>query len=151
MSNKRRPSPNAPGGSLPDILSDLLDEGHLSPRLARAAMALIRDLQAPHGRSAGLVGSTAEKIQTGLREPLWPSGGPRGIVAFDERINRLWQHERQWMAELVKSRESARGSLADLGRQRSGYKTAKTTRAVAVGMTVAFLHSLAEIYFGPDG
>jgi hypothetical protein len=55
------------------------------------------------------------------------------------------------MAELVKSRESPRGSLADLGRRYSGYKTSKTTRAMAVGMTVAFLRSVAEIYFGPEG
>jgi hypothetical protein len=55
-------------------------------------------------------------------------------------------HERHLMRRLVLGKEMARGTLEDLGRLSSGYKTAKMRRAVAVGRIVAFLHTQVEIY-----
>lgn len=134
-----------------DVISDLHNEGHISPRQFRAVVCFLSDWQAYHGHSGGLVGQLAEKVQTAPREPLWPPGGPVGIVEFDRRLNRLRPHERTLLRFLVTHREKARGTLSDLGRQISGYKTAKTTRAVVVGRVGALCDSLAEIYTEPEG
>jgi hypothetical protein len=150
MTNRRRPAPNAPGGPLEDIFEDLRSEGHLTARQHLAGMLLLRDLQAAHGRSAGLVGSPSEKVQTGASERICPPGGLYGIAEMDRRLNRLRPHERRLMSRLVTCREKARGSLPDLGRLLSGYKTAKTTRAVMVGRVGGLLDSVAEIWLGPE-
>ena len=149
MSNRRLPAPNAPGGAFSDIISDLHSEGHISPRRFRAGVVLLIDWQAAHGRSVGLVGSTAEKVQTGFRERLCPTGGP-SIAGFDQRLHRLPPHQRQLLKELVTSKEHARGSLSDIGRRHSGYQTARTARAVAVGMIVVLLDAVAEVWLGPE-
>lgn len=151
MSNRKRPAPDAPGGSFPDVISDLHSEGHISARGFRAAVLFLSDLRAAHGSSGGLVSQLSDKVQTGARELLWPPGGPVGIAEFDRRVNRLRPHERQLLAFLVKHREHARGTLADLGRQISGYKTAKTMRAVVVGRVGALCDSLAELYPESEG
>ncbi len=150
MSNRRQASPDAPGGSMGDVFEDLRTEKHISARQYQAAMLFLGDLGAAHGRSGGLVGSTTEKVQTGARERIWPPGGPRGIVALDQRLNRLRRHERRLMEFLIKHRELARGTLSDWGRVNSGYRTAKTARAVAVGRIGALLDTLADEYLGPD-
>jgi hypothetical protein len=43
-----------------------------------------------------------------------------------------------------------RGTLSDLGRQRSGYATQKTARAFAVGRVSALLDTLADQYLGVE-
>jgi hypothetical protein len=133
-----------------DVISDLHTEGHLTPRQFRAAVAFLGDLRGVHGRSAGLVGEMAEKVDSGCRTRLGPSGGPSGIFALDQRLNRLRGHERRLMEYLIKHRELARGSLSDFGRLHSGYKTARTTRAVAIGRIGALLDTLADEYLEPD-
>jgi hypothetical protein len=133
-----------------DVLDDLAAEGHLSTRQYRAVVLFLADLRAYHGRSDGLVGQTTEKVDSALREQICPPGGPRGIVELDNRLNRLRPHERRTMRDLVICREKPRGTLSDLGRLLSGYKTAKTTRAVMVGRIGALLDTLAEEYLGPE-
>jgi hypothetical protein len=150
MANRRRASPDAPGGSMGDVLDSLREEGHLSDRRYRAGMAFLAELQASHGQSAGLVGQLAEKVDTGATQRLWPSGGSRGIVALDARLNRLRRHERELMSWLVQHKERNRGSLADLGRIDSGYQTVRTGRAYAAGRIAALLDTLAEEYFGAE-
>lgn len=148
MSNRKRPVPDAPGGSMGELISELHSEGHVNPRQFRAVVALLSDLRAYHGDSGGLVGYPTEKVQTGASERIWPPGGPPGIVELGNRLNRLRPHERHLMRRLVVGKEMARGTLADLGRLSSGYKTAKTRKAVAVGRICAFLDTLVEIYDG---
>ncbi len=153
MGNRRRPSPNAPGGAMGDMISDLHGEGHISARQLRAALAFLNDLHAWHGSSEGLVmGDMQDRVQLCRGARLWPPGGSSSasLAALDARLNRLRGHERRLMASLVKCRELARGSLSDLGRQLSGYKTARTTRAVMVGRIGALLDTLADEYLGPE-
>lgn len=137
-----------------DVFDEMRDEGHLSFRQHLAAMAFLADLQASHGSSAGLVGDMSPRVQVGLRAPLAPPAGQGGVelVKLDERLGKkLRPHERRLMGALVMCREKARGTLADLGRLASGYKTSRTTRAVMVGRIGALLDTLAEEYLGPEG
>ena len=133
-----------------DIIDALKEEGHLSRRQHQAGVLLLRDLRAYHGQSDGLVGQTAEKVDSGSRARLWPPGGPC-IVALDARLNRLRPHERRLMAWLIRQRELPRGMLRDLGRDVSGYTDRIPARAVAVGRIGALLDTLADDYLGVDG
>lgn len=133
-----------------DVLDSLREDGHLSDRRYKAGMLFLADLQAAHGSSDGLVGQTAEKVDNGVRERLRPPGGPSGIAALDQRLNRLRKHERELMGWLVQHKERNRGSLADLGRVDSGYRTVKTGRAYAAGRVASLLDTLAEEYLGAE-
>jgi hypothetical protein len=133
-----------------DVLDSLREDGHLSERRYKAGVLFLADLQAVHGSSDGLVGQTSEKVDTGVRERMRPPGGPCGIVALDQRLNRLRKHERELMGWLVQHKERNRGSLADLGRVDSGYRTAKTGRAYAAGRIASLLDTLAEEYLGAE-
>jgi hypothetical protein len=111
----------------------------------------LAELRGAHGTSAGLVSETAERVDAGVRQRLCPPGGPSGTLpALDARLNRLRSHERRLMAYLIRHRELVRGGLSDFGRTHSGYKTARTTRAFAVGQIAALLDTLAEEYLGPE-
>lgn len=148
MSNRRQPTPNAPGGSMSDVVAGLMM--HLTARQRHAVGLFLRDLQAHHGRSDGLVGEMSPKVQTGVRERLRPPGGPLGIVELDERLNRLRPHERRLMGWLIKHRELVRGTLADLGRSHSGYKARRDQVAVSVGRIGALADTLADEYLGAE-
>jgi hypothetical protein len=132
-----------------DVFEDMRAEAHLTERQYLAGLMVLRDLQAWHGTSGGIVGEVRDKVDVSTRPLLWPPGGP-SIAALDYRLNRLRPHERRLMAFLIKHRELARGTLGDFGRMYSGYKTAKTTRAVTVGRIGALLDSLADEYLGPQ-
>jgi hypothetical protein len=54
------------------------------------------------------------------------------------------------MANLVKMRELTRGSLADFGRTRSGYKARRDQIAVSIGRIGALLDTLADEYLGAE-
>lgn len=132
-----------------DVISDLHQEGHVSPKQFRAAVSFLNDLHAWHGGSGGLVlGDIDDRVQMSHEGRLWPPGGSysAALGAFDARLKLLRPHERHLMRRLVVGKEMARGTLADLGRLSSGYKTAKTRKAVAVGRICAFLDTLVEIY-----
>jgi hypothetical protein len=134
-----------------DVLEDLRSEGHLSARQHRAMALFLRDLQANHGTSEGVVGLLAERVQSSTRSRLWPPGGSSGgLAALDALLYGLRPHERRLVAFLVKHREEARGTLSDFGRVHSGYKTPRTTRAVAIGRIGALLDTLADEYLGPE-
>ena len=135
-----------------DVFDDLREEGHITSRQHLTAMLFLRDLQASHGSSGGLVGDTTPRVQTGLQQRLAPPDGHGhyALARLDNRLHRLRSHERRLMGALVKVREQARGSLSDLGRMASGYKTSRTTRAVMVGRIGALLDTLAEEYLGPE-
>jgi hypothetical protein len=136
-----------------DVFDDMRDEGHLSARQHLTAMLLLRDLRAHHGTSAGLVGDISPRVQMCAQARLAPPDGRGGVELgkLDVRLARLRSHERRLMGSLVMCREKARGTLADLGRMASGYKTSRTTRAVMVGRIGALLDTLAEEYLGPEG
>lgn len=153
MSNRLKPAPGAPGGSMGDVFADMRTEGHLSERQHLAGMLFLRDLQGQHGHSSGIVGEMRDKVDVSVRPRLWPPGGPSGsgLAPLDARLNRLRGHERRLMGWLIKHRELARGTLSDFGRLHSGYQTAKTQRAVAVGRIGALLDTLADEYLGAEG
>jgi hypothetical protein len=131
-----------------DLIQDLAAEKHLSPRQIRAASMFLRELQAHHGSSGGLVTNITEKIDVGRQARLRPPGGP-SIAALDARLNKLHQHERVLLAALVRHGEKGRATLSDYGRQRSGYSTGRTARAFSVGRVSGLLETLADTYFGP--
>src|SRR5688572_17290886 len=97
--NRRKSSPNAPGGLLEDYVELLRLGGHLTTRQSMAAVLFLRALQAPHGTSSGIVGEISERVDAGRRPRLWPPGGsPRAnIVALDDLMKRLRPHERHLM------------------------------------------------------
>lgn len=145
MSNRRRPSPNAPGGSMGDVIEDMAEKGHLNARQREAAALFLAALQAHHGSSQGIVGSTSDKVDCTLQLPCWPPGGGVPVDACERLLKGLRGHERELLKFLVTHRELPRGSLADWGRQHSNYKTGKTQLAVTVGRVTAMLDSIAEI------
>jgi hypothetical protein len=150
MSNRRRAAADAPGGSMADVFEDLRAEGHLTGRQHQAVIRFLAELQTHHGRSDGIVGQIAERVQTSVRARLWPPGGPSGnLGSLDARLNRLRGHERRLMAYLIKHRELTRGSLRDFGRVHSAYTKRETARAYAVGRIAALAETLADEYLGP--
>jgi hypothetical protein len=149
MSNRRAPSPNAPAGAFPDVLADLRQQGHLTQRQFSAGTLFLRDLQASHGQSAGLVSNIAERIDAGRRPALRPPGGP-SIALLDQRLNRLHPHERDLLKVLVTVREKPRGTLTDYARTRSAYNTQRDQRTFGVARVTGLLDSLADLYMPVD-
>jgi hypothetical protein len=136
------------GGAMGDVVEELHKEGHVSDAHYVTACRFLHDLRRSHGTSDGIVGQLCERVQTSTRERLAPPGG--GDFDAYERVRRvldgLFGHERRLIGFLVVQKELARGSLSDFGRQMSGYKTNKTTRAYAVGRINGLLASIAELY-----
>lgn len=136
------------GGALGDVFDELHREGHISDGDYVACCRFLDDLRRSHGNSDGIVGQVCERVQTSTRERLAPPGG--GDVDAFARVTRLLDslpdHQRKWIGSLIVKREVARGSLSDLGRITSAYKTNKTTRAFAVGRITAISASIAERY-----
>lgn len=136
------------GGGMPDIIAGLYKEGHLTGDQARSVGRLLYDMQAAHGSSAGLVTAFADRVSgRGAERFFLASCGD--VVAF-ERMERalasLHRHELDMLAFLICARERERGALADLGRSKSAYTTAKTQRANAVGRISSFADSISEMY-----
>jgi hypothetical protein len=131
-----------------DLIQDLAAEKHLSPRQLRAAGMFLRELQAHHGHSAGLVMHLSEKIDAGRQARLRPPGGA-SIAALDSRLGKLHQHERVLLAALVRHGEKGKATLSDYGKARSNYQTQRTSKAFATGRVSALLETLADTYFGP--
>jgi hypothetical protein len=148
MSNRRLPSPSAPGGAFSDAVADLSDQGHLSPRQLRAAHTFLAELQRSHGASAGLVVTISERVDVSRREAQRPPGGA-SIAALDERLHRLRPWERELLKHLAVCGEKPGAALCAYGRARSGYDKQATARAFAVGRLAAVLEGLADQYFGP--
>lgn len=136
------------GGAMGDVLEELHKEGHVSDAHYVATCRFLHDLRRSHGTSDGIVGQMCERVQTSTRERLAPPGGgdPDAWVRVMRALNGLAWHERMLFSYLVRQKELARGSLSDFGRQVSGYKTNKTTRAYAVGRINSLLASIAELY-----
>jgi len=140
------------GGSLPDVLNDLKREGHIDDRLYIAGSRLVIDMTRCHGHSGSLVSKYGDQVQGGGSEYL-PSRFKTDFEAFrrmDAVLNGLKEHERHTLRECVTAKEAQRGQLSDIGRRRSGYTTAKTARAFAVGQIKALLESVAEMYQMPQ-
>jgi hypothetical protein len=130
-----------------DVLTSLVKEGHLTQAQARAGYAFLKELQQYHGTSAGLVGQVQERVDMTTRSRLAPpDGGGMGTGSIDLIVQGLRPHEQDLLRFLVIHKELPRGSLADWGRQNSGYKTPKTCKAMAVGAVRSMLDSMAAIY-----
>lgn len=137
------------GGCLGDVLVELRKEGHISDQQYALACCLLRDMRKAHGNSNGIVASfMQERVQTSTRNRDRPPGGgdPDAFRRMDAVLHGLRRHERDVLAYLICRRELPRGSLSELGRGRSAYKTQKTMRAAAVGRIGALLDSIAEVY-----
>jgi hypothetical protein len=65
---------------------------------------------------------------------------------MDRVVGNLRTHERETMAYLIRCRELSRGTLAERGRQTSGYTHGRAARAFMTGRIVALLDSIAEVY-----
>ena len=149
MSNRRRATADAPGGSMSDVLEGLKQEGHLTSRQYEAGVLLLALLQASHGNSAGLIGELLDKVDGKAYQPSAPIGGSgSGIRELDHLLKGLRQHEREFFKAMVKLRESSRGALEGWAGTKSSYKTNKTRRSFAVGRATAFLDGVAELIFG---
>lgn len=135
-----------------EVIQALFKEGHLTPRQCAAGVAFLTDLQWGGGSSSGMV-LDLDRTKGSGRQPLYPPGGYESErhLRCREVLTRLRGHERDMLKFLVTHREKARGTLADWGRQRSAYTTAKTARARAVGEVAALLESIAELYPSPSG
>ena len=99
---------------MPDILEELDQDGHLTPRQRQAAALILRHLRASHGSSNGVVGEIAEKVDTSRQPPAWPAGSdgaPIGIL--DGMLRGLRLHERELVA-------FSNGSVRCGGRRRHG-------------------------------
>lgn len=136
------------GGAMGDVVDELYKEGHVSDLEYVACCRFLDDMRRSHGTSDGIVGQVCERVQTSTRERLAPPGGgdPDAFARVTRLLNSLPTHQRAWISSLIVKREVARGSLSDLGRIFSGYKTNKTTRAFAVGRVTAIVASIAEAY-----
>jgi hypothetical protein len=127
-------------------LEELREEGHLSLRQYQAGVMLLRMLQTWHGTSRGFARWVVERIDNGnYEEALEHRASKAHLGQLDNLLKGLRSHERELLKFLVVHRELPRGSLADWGRQHSGYKTNKTRRAVIVGRVTGFLDSVAEL------
>lgn len=139
------------GGALPELLIDLRREGHIDDRLYSAGSRLVLDMTRCHGTSAGLTAQYGDQVQGGRGEKL-PGKFKTELDAFrrmDKVLGGLNAHEREVLRQCVVSKELQRGNLSDMGRRLSGYTTAKTARAFAVGRITALLESVAEMYQMP--
>jgi hypothetical protein len=136
------------GGAMGDVVDELYKEGHVSDVEYVACCRFLDDLRRSHGTSDGIVSQVCERVQTSRRERLAPPGGgdPDAFARVTRFLDGLPQHQRAWINFLIVKREVARGSLSDLGRIFSGYKTNKTTRAFATGRVTAIVASIAESY-----
>ena len=136
------------GGAMGDVVDELHREGHVSDAHYVASCRLLEDMRRSHGTSDGIVGQVCERVQSSRRERLAPPGGgdPDAFARMTRLLDGLAGHERRLLNFLIVQRELARGSLSDLGRMSSGYKTNKTTRAFAVGRVMSLLASIHEVY-----
>jgi hypothetical protein len=136
------------GGAMGDVVEELHKEGHVSDAEYVACCRFLEDMRRSHGTSDGIVSQVCERVQTSRRERLAPPGGgdPDAFARVTQLLNGLPHHQRTWMNSLILKREAVRGSLSDLGRIASAYKTNKTTRAFAVGRITAIFASIAEQY-----
>lgn len=135
------------GGSMAETIQALHSNGRLSSRQLMAAHRYIEDVQAYHGSSG--IGGYAERVQTSLQvrtKP--PAGWTHAHLRCQQVLDKLRDHERQVLAWLVTRRERGRSSLADLGRQVSGYEDRSMAVAAATARIQGLLDSLAEHYFG---
>jgi hypothetical protein len=140
------------GGAAGDIISELRKEGHISDWAFVTFHRFLHDLRCCHGTSDGIVGQLAERVQTSTRSRLAPPGGgdPDAYARVRRVLDRMLDHERQLFGYLVKQRELARGSLSDFGKQTSGYRTNKTSRAYSVGRISGLVATVAELWSGQD-
>ena len=134
---------------MPDVVADLVLEGHLQPRLQRAAQLFLVALQASHGSSGGLVMSTRDKIDVSRRPSYGPPPGGGSIALMERLLKGLHHHERELLKHLVTAREKPRGALSDYGKGRSAYASQRTAHAFAVGRLTGLLETLAEKIDGP--
>lgn len=136
------------GGSFPDILHDLMREGHLTNEQYIAGSRLCHDLTRCHGTSCGLTARYGDQVEGGRSEGL-PQPfrtDPDAFTRMDRVMSKLRDHERTVLQFCVMAREAKRGTLSDLGRQTTNYKTAKTTKAAATAQVRGLLQSLVELY-----
>ncbi len=140
------------GGAFGDIVCEMQREGHVPSAHLASAYKLLRDMRAAHGASAGIVPLYGERVQASLRSRERPPGGgdPDAFARMRRVLDGLSEHERALLGWLIVSKELPRGSLSDLGRMHSGYKTARTTRAYAVGRIASLLASIHELAWPMD-
>lgn len=144
MSNRRKVSPGAPLGPLPDILDDISE--HLQPRTRRAAALFVAAVQSSHGSSAALV--TGDLSNTRVDISRTARGAPPGgqsTMLMEKLLKGLRRHERALIHALVTSPERGVVSLSAYGKSRSSYDSQRTARAFATGRLVGLLETLSEV------
>lgn len=135
------------GGSMAETIQQLHSSGRLSGRQLMAAHRYLSDITAYHGSSG--IGGYAERVQVSLQvRSKAPSGWTHAHVRAQQVLDKLREHERMVLAWLVTRRERGRSSLADLGRQVSGYEDRSMAVAAATARIQGLLDTLAEHYFG---
>lgn len=136
------------GGAVGDVVEELRKEGHISDRQYVAVCRLLEDMRRAHGTSAGIVPEYGERVQTSVRPRGRPPGGgdPDAFNRMDRLLGSLREHERRMLGYLIVKKELPRGSLADYGRQASGYKHNRAARAFATGKIRSLLESIEELY-----
>jgi len=135
------------GGSFGDVVLELRREGHVSDAQYGAAARLLRAMRSIHGTSGGIVPEIQERVQTSIRQCLYPPGGgdPDAFAFMDRLLSRLRGHERELLGYLIVRRELPRGSLADRGRVKSAYEHNRSARAFTTGQIVSLLDSVVEL------
>lgn len=136
------------GGSFQDLIQTLLKEGHITDDLYVAGCRLVRDMQRSSGCSDGLIARYGAQVDCAKGD-----GGMLGASYDRDAFRRMETvlrgmrtHERMLFQSLALSRERARGSLADIGRQSSRYGTSKTAKAFAAGQVRSLLQTIHELY-----
>lgn len=135
------------GGNLPDIIAGLIDR--LDYREKQAAAALIRDLQAPWGRSNSVIGAYQERVQTSIIITGEPKGWTDAQMRFEGLHAKLGVIEKDLLHFLVCNREYARRSLADFARPRIHYKDDEMNGAATVAWIKSLLQRVGDHYRVP--
>jgi hypothetical protein len=150
MSNRRRTQWEA-GGSFGDVVMELHKERHISDTQCAIAIRFLEDLRGAYGDSKGLVQQPQVRVQTSHKAALYPAGGAanEAQARMSAVLHKLRDSEREVLHFLIMKRELPRGTLSDLGRLHSNYKTAKTLRAAAVGLVRALLAAIVDVYPRP--
>jgi hypothetical protein len=133
------------GGSMAEVLDEMRRQKRLTDSELHAGYLFLRDLCAYHGRTGGLVGSTAERVDKSLSV-----GAGANWTRAHERCQRaldgLHGHERRVLEWMICHRERARPDLATLGRQVSTYSNRDHAIAAAVSAIAGVLRSIMEVY-----
>jgi hypothetical protein len=137
------------GGAFGDVIEELWKEGHIPQEHYMSARRFLHDMRRFHGHSHGVV-QYGERVQSSYTDRLPALGGSsEAFRRVQKLLDGLYAHDRGLFNYLVRKKELARGSLSDLGRMWSGYKTNKTTRAYMAGRVASLIATMHENYCEP--